>query len=73
MKSRLKEILEERGIKQTWLAKKIGVRISTINSLVTKGGVPTLPVAYRIAKALGLKIEDIWYEEEAKKEPTQSK
>ena len=28
-----------------------------------KGGLPTLPVAYRIARVLEMKLEDIWVEE----------
>lgn len=31
MKNRLREILEERGIKQVWLADKVGVRKAHIN------------------------------------------
>lgn len=62
IQSCLKEIMEERGLKQTWLAKKIGVRPTTINDLVSGKRLPSLPVALSVAKVLELKIEDIWNE-----------
>ncbi|MGG0006789.1 helix-turn-helix transcriptional regulator [Bacillus tropicus] len=65
MKSRLKEILDERGIKYSFVAKKANIASSTMSALV-KGGLPTLPVAYRIARVLEMKLEDIWIEEDLK-------
>ena len=65
MKSRLKEILDERGIKYRFVAKKANIASSTMSALV-KGGLPTLPVAYRIARVLEMKLEDIWIEEDLK-------
>ncbi|WP_200411365.1 helix-turn-helix transcriptional regulator [Virgibacillus salexigens] len=62
MKSRLKEILEDKGIKQTHLAKVTGANKSTINRIVNKGAIPALPLAYKIAKELDKHIEDIWFE-----------
>lgn len=62
MESQLKEILEEEGRTQKWLCGKTGVTTTTMTSLVNKKRLPTLPVAYKIAKALGRKIEDIWFE-----------
>ncbi|MCP1124546.1 helix-turn-helix transcriptional regulator [Bacillus sp. 3103sda1] len=63
MKSRLKEILDERGIKYSFIATKAGIASSTMSKLVN-GGLPTLPVAYRIARALEMRLEDIWIEED---------
>lgn len=59
MQCRLKEILEEREIKQKWLAEKAGVSDATIRLLI-KGSDPHLSLAYKIAKVLNLSIEDIW-------------
>lgn len=66
MKSELKKILDNKGIKYTHVAKKAGISNSAMTNLL-KGGLPTLPVAYRIARALGMKLEDIWIEEESNK------
>jgi DNA-binding XRE family transcriptional regulator len=64
MKSRLKEILNQRGIKQQFIADKVGVHKATLTRIVKGKTDPSLQTAYRIAQVLGLKIEDIWYEEE---------
>ncbi len=63
MKSRLKEILDNRGMKYSFVAKKANIASSTMSALV-KGGLPTLPVAYRIAKVLDMRLEDIWIEDD---------
>ncbi|MBG9548470.1 helix-turn-helix transcriptional regulator [Cytobacillus firmus] len=63
MKSRLKDILDERGIKQSHFVKKFGISPKTMSALYRGETTPTLINAYRIAKELGLKIEDIWWEE----------
>jgi putative transcriptional regulator len=63
MENRLKEIMKEQGRTQNWLSEQVGVNKATISLLINKKSIPTLPVAYRIAKILGVKIEDIWYEE----------
>ncbi|CAM4363832.1 transcriptional regulator [Bacillus manliponensis] len=62
MKSELKEILDKKGIKYTHVAKKAGISNSAMTNLI-KGGFPTLPVAYKIARVLEMKLEDIWIEE----------
>ncbi|MBC6975947.1 MULTISPECIES: helix-turn-helix transcriptional regulator [unclassified Bacillus (in: firmicutes)] len=62
MRSQLKEILDNKGIKYGFVAKKAGITNATMTNLI-KGGIPTLPVAYRIAKVLELHVEDIWSEE----------
>jgi DNA-binding XRE family transcriptional regulator len=60
IKTRLKVILVERGISQTYLAKKLGISMAAINSLVNGRSFPQLPLALQIADELGLKVEDIW-------------
>jgi DNA-binding XRE family transcriptional regulator len=64
VESRLKDILQNKGIKQSHMVRVTGANKSTINRLVNKDSIPTLPLAYRIAKELNLHIEDIWYEKE---------
>lgn len=63
MRSQLKQILDEKGIKYGYIAKKANISNSAMTNLL-KGGLPSLPVAYRIARALEMKLEDIWIEEE---------
>ncbi|HIE6629572.1 MULTISPECIES: helix-turn-helix transcriptional regulator [Bacillus] len=63
LKSQLKEILDGKGIKYGFIAKKTGITNATMTNLI-KGATPTLPVAARIAKELGKPIEEIWTLEE---------
>lgn len=63
MRSYLKEIIEERGIKITWLSDRSGVSRNTIHTYIN-GGVPALDKAYAIAKALELTVYEIWKDEE---------
>ncbi|TKH80227.1 helix-turn-helix transcriptional regulator [Bacillus cereus] len=63
MRSHLKEILDSKGIKYSFIAKEASISNSTMTNLI-KGGLPTLPVAARIAKVLGKPIEEIWTIEE---------
>ncbi|MED1949007.1 helix-turn-helix transcriptional regulator [Brevibacillus centrosporus] len=57
---KIKEILNERGVKQTFVAKKAGVSLAAFNVLANNRGLPTLEVAYRIADVLDLPVEEIW-------------
>lgn len=60
LKCRLKEILDERGIKQKWLREQVGLSSSAISQIVRGESFPELPTAIRIANTLELKVEDIW-------------
>ncbi|RAP22341.1 hypothetical protein C2W64_03556 [Brevibacillus laterosporus] len=50
MRSKLKEILGERGAKQKWLCERVGLSTSAMSQIVRGESLPTLPVAFRIAK-----------------------
>jgi putative transcriptional regulator len=57
---RLREIMEQRGLKQKFVAEKARVSYPTFNILVNNRALPTLEVAYRIGEALDLNVEEIW-------------
>lgn len=59
IKSHLASIIEERGLKQKWLSEKAKVHVTTL-SKIARGTVPTLEVAFRIAVALDLRVDEIW-------------
>lgn len=63
VKNRLKEILDERGIKQNWLAEKVGVTRGTIGNIVNNRYSPTIDLAFKIAEILDLNVNDIFYRE----------
>ncbi|WNW01865.1 helix-turn-helix transcriptional regulator [Tenacibaculum sp. HL-MS23] len=50
--NRIKEVLEEKGIKQVWLADKLGKSFNTVNGYVQNRNQPSLEVLYDIAKIL---------------------
>lgn len=56
--------MKEQGRTQTWLTEKAGVNKSTISDIVNGKRIPTLPVAIRIAKSIGVSVEEIWLEEQ---------
>lgn len=60
VKNRLREVLEERGIKQTWLAEKIGIDRSTLSTVVANKKGTNLETAMRIAHVLNMKMEEIF-------------
>lgn len=58
--NRLKKILEDRGIKQTWLAEKVGVTRGNMSNIINNRQQTTIEVAFKIADILNLKLEDIF-------------
>ncbi|MBG9540425.1 helix-turn-helix transcriptional regulator [Bacillus thuringiensis] len=65
MKCKLKVILAERMLKQSDLAKLVGITDQTLSMIARGKSEPTLRVALRIAKALDLTVEEIWIEGES--------
>ena len=47
--NRIKIVLEEKGIRQTWLADKLGKSFNTVNGYVQNRHQPRLEVLYQIA------------------------
>ncbi len=56
--NRIKEVLTEKGIKQTWLAEKLGKSFSVVNSYVCNRRQPRLEVRFEIAKILQVDPKD---------------
>ena len=50
--NRIKEVLEEKGIKQTWLAEKLGKSYPIINGYVQNRKQPSIEVLFEIANIL---------------------
>ena len=58
-KNRIKEVLEERGIKQTWLAEQLGKSFCIVNSYVCNRRQPSLDVLFEIAKILNVNPKEL--------------
>ncbi len=57
--NRIKEVLDEKGIKQVWLAEKLGKSYNMVNSYVQNRRQPSLEVLYQIAKLLNVDVKDL--------------
>ena len=57
--NRIKEVLEEKGIKQKWLAEKLGKSYNMVNSYVQNRKQPRLEVLYDIAEILDIGVKDL--------------
>ena len=54
--NRIKEVLEEKGIKQTWLAEKLGKSYNMVNGYVQNRQQPRLEVLNEIAQILDVDV-----------------
>ena len=52
----IKEILEEKGIKQIWLAEKLGKSYNMVNSYVQNRRQPSVEDLYKIAEILSVDV-----------------
>lgn len=57
--NRIKEVLAERGIKQTWLASRLGKSYNMVNGYVTNKRQPSIEVLYEIAKLLQVDAKEL--------------
>lgn len=57
--NRIKQILSERGIKQTWLAEQLGKSYNMVNSYATNKRQPSVEVLYQIADILNVSVKDL--------------
>jgi transcriptional regulator with XRE-family HTH domain len=55
--NRIKEVLKQKGIKQTWLAKKLGKSYNTVNSYSQNRRQPSIKELYKIADILNVNIK----------------
>jgi transcriptional regulator with XRE-family HTH domain len=60
--NRIKEVLVEKNVKQTWLAKRIGKSFNMINSYVGNRRQPSLPILFEIANVLNVSARDLLQE-----------
>ena len=58
-KNRIKEVIEERGIKQTWLAERLDKSLCIVNSYICNRRQPSLDVLFGIAKILNMDPKEL--------------
>ena len=64
MTNHLKTMRAERGWSQAYLAEKLEVSRQSVNAIETGRYDPSLPLAFKIAKLFGKRIEEIFQEGE---------
>jgi transcriptional regulator with XRE-family HTH domain len=60
--NRIKEVLKDKGISQTWLAKQMGKSYNTINEYSRNVRQPSLEDLYIIAEILKVSAKDLLIE-----------
>lgn len=62
--NRIKEVLEEKGIKQIWLAEQLGKSYNMVNSYVQNRRQPSIENLYEIAEILKVSAKELLVENE---------
>ncbi len=57
--NRIKEVLESKGIKQTWLSDKLEKSYNMINSYVQNRRQPSIEDLYKISEILEVDVKDL--------------
>lgn len=57
--NRIKEVLDEKGIKQKWLAEKLGKSYNMVNSYVQNRRQPSIECLYEIAEILNVEAKEL--------------
>jgi putative transcriptional regulator len=60
MKNRVREFRTEKGWSQGELGERLAVSRQTVNAIETGKYDPSLPLAFRIARLFGKRIEDLF-------------
>jgi len=63
--TRIKEVLKDKGISQTWLAKQMGKSYNTINEYSRNVRQPSLEDLYKIAEILDIEVKELLIERKA--------
>ena len=62
--NRIKEVLKEKGISQTWLAEKTGKSYNSINEYARNVRQPSVEDLYKIAGILSISVKELLVENE---------
>lgn len=57
--NRIKEVLQEKGIKQTWLAEKLGKSFNIVNDYCNNRRQPSLEILFEMSRLLNVNPKDL--------------
>jgi putative transcriptional regulator len=60
--NRIKDVLKDKGISQTWLAEKMGKSYPSINEYARNKRQPSLEDLYKIAEILNVEVKELLIE-----------
>jgi putative transcriptional regulator len=60
--NRIKEVLEQKGIKQIWLAEQLGKSYNMVHSYSQNKRQPSLEDLYKIAEILNVQVKELLIE-----------
>lgn len=63
--NRIKEVLQEKGIKQVWLSEKLNKSFSMVNEYCNNRRQPSLELLFEIAKLLDVEVKDLIKEKDS--------
>ncbi|MEO9966949.1 MAG: helix-turn-helix transcriptional regulator [Reichenbachiella sp.] len=67
MMNRIKAVLKEKDLQQTWLAEQLGKSYNMVNGYVQNRRQPSLEDLYQIAEILEVSVKDLLVEKEGGK------
>lgn len=59
MMNKIKEVLEKKGIKQTWLSEQLNKSYNMVNAYVQNRRQPSLDDLYKIAEILDVDVKEL--------------
>lgn len=62
--NRIKEVLEDKGIKQIWLAEQLGKSYNMVNSYAQNRRQPSIECLFKIAEILNISVKELLIENE---------
>jgi repressor LexA len=62
--NKIKIVLEQKGVKQKWLAEKLGKSFNMINSYAQNRSQPSIETLYKIASILEVGVDELLYTKE---------
>lgn len=60
LECKIRQFRDEVGMKQKFLAEKVGISQTALGLIERGKSLPTLPVAFKISDVIGKPIEEIW-------------
>ncbi len=66
--NRIKDVLEHKGIKQKWLAEKLGKSYNMVNSYAQNRRQPNLEVLFKIAEIPDVEVDALLMKRKAEEE-----